>query len=806
MFFKNTRLYALPIFLCMLSFTLHPEIYQPPVPQKLERKTNMNMNWHFYRGTLSGAEKAEYNDSGTGWSSVALPHSCSYDSAPVVVTGEANWASEANYYKGNCWYRKTFGVPENTKKLFIEFEGAMQVATVYINGNRVGLHDNSGYTPFYFDITKHIIRGENNVVAVMLDNSLDNDIPPGSTPARPDYLLYSGLYRSVWLHAKDSVYIPIYSQHVRTDNVSASSAQVHAITPVTNDGATEKKVTVTVTLYDSTHTGVINKSSTLPIPAKSTDTVDILTDAVANPHLWSPSDPYMYSVQTVVSVDGATVDSVVEPCGFRFISWTAGPGGSFTLNGSRLEIRGMNVHQFQGWMENAVPDTRLYLEVKLVKSMGCNSIRCAHYPRSQSFYDACDKLGMLVYVEPPTWGWGYTPSARLWSRLDSCIKEMVTSARNHPCVYLWGLYNEPATNSNFTSQMTVLNNTAHRLDPTRFTVLANFRTGTAARTVPDVQGLNYATAGDANARWLNTESRTGFYWHSYRGSPVDLDTSHVDHENGNAYQQWLQMAFTMNTSDQLSGGYFWCFKDYNSPCNLEGNEGVVDRLTVPKTIFYMFRQYWTGLDPDYPRNVTPTTIELRSDTLGPLHANGADVFLLTTTMRDGAGSQSSTANGPVTYTVSPASGATIFGGNRQPAYAGRAGVFLRTTTTPATITVTAAYGNLPPASITLTTVQDTNHTPPFGAVSADNIASQQGIPEVSSLHISSSVKDYLFHCPRSSAGRLSIIDLQGRTAFVRDVGRGDVITIPRRMLGTGIYFGMWDDGLRQMISRINAGL
>jgi hypothetical protein len=804
----------LPIFVSMcLAFSAMAQIFQPAltVTDTLKRKVNMNMNWHFYKGTLAGAQAANFNDSGTGWSTVVVPHSCSYDSAPVVVTGSANWASENNYYKGDCWYRKTFGIPSGTKKLFIEFEGAMQVATVYVNGTLVGIHNNSGYTPFCYDISSYINRGVNNVAAVMLHNSIDAaaaDIPPGTTTARPDYLLYSGLYRSVWLHAKDSVYIPIYSQHIQTANVSAASAQIHALTPVKNDRTTAQTVSVTVTLFDSTLTVAGTPlTSSLEIPANTLDTFDMTTTAFANPHLWSPANPYMYSVQTLVRVGSTVVDSVEEPCGFRWFTWATGAGGSFNLNGSRLEIRGMCVHQFEGWIENAVPDTRYWQEVKMLKSMGCNSIRCSHYPRAQAFYDACDKQGMLVYVEQPSWGWDYTPSAVCWARMDSCVKEMILAARNHPCIYLWGLYNEPKTSANFSSQITVLNNMAHSLDTTRFTAMANIKTFNSAVTVPDVEGLNYSTTGDAASRWIGTESRntSTFSTSSYRGSSIDLDTT-ASTVAGTAYEEWNQISFTLNTSGQLSGGHFWCFKEYNSPCNLSGGEGVVDRLTIPKTMFYMFRKYWTGIAPDYPRPGTATTVQLLSDTIGPLRANGADVFLLTTTLRDGNGHQISSATGKVTYTVSPAECGTIFGGNIQPAYAGRAGALLRTTTTPGTITVTAAYSGLASASIALTTLQDTNRVPPFSSpVSINNLSALKLPPDAFKLKITRLRGGYVFHCPLASAGRLSIIDCQGTTVFSNTVGQGSAQIIRRQMLKNGVYYGVCENGPRRAISRLNAG-
>ena len=168
----------------------------------------------------------------------------------------------------------------------------------------------------------------------------------------------------------------------------------------------------------------------------------------------------MYSVSTVVTVGGVTVDSVVEPCGFRVITWTVANG--ISVNGTRMEIHGMCLHQNQAWIENAVPDERYYYEVKTIKAMGGNSIRCSHYPRAQAFYNACDRLGMLLYPEATSWGWSLTPTAACWARNDSCVKEMVLSGRNHPCIYAWGLYNEPngvsGTEPDFTTYITADNN------------------------------------------------------------------------------------------------------------------------------------------------------------------------------------------------------------------------------------------------------------------------------------------------------------------------------------------------------------
>ena len=769
------------LFCCAISFQSQG--------QTLKRKAGFNLNWKFYQGTPDGTPSAGTYSDGS-WQSVTLPHSASYD-APA-------WSAEINFYQGDCWYRKTFTVPASAKKVFIEFEGAMQTATVWVNGTQVGMHDNSGYTPFYFDISNFLVRGSSNTVALRLNNQKSPSIPPGGSS--PDFCLFGGLYRPVWLHFKDSVYVPIYTQQIQTEHVSAVSAQIHAMTAVKNDAATAKSVQVAITLLDAANATVGSQTATQSIPAGALDTFDMTTAAFSNPHLWSPVTPYMYSVQTLVSVNGSVVDSVVEPCGLRWFTWST---QGFYLNGARCAIKGMCLHQFEGWIGNAVPDSRYFQEIKLLKNLGCNSVRCSHYPRAQAFYDVCDKLGMLLYVEQPSWGWGMTPTAACWTRMDSCVKEMMMAGRNHPSIYLWGLFNEPVASGDFTTNITALQNRAKTLDTTRKTATANINgPWNAAVVVPDVVGLNYSTsityAGTTAKPWLNTESRNGFYYASSRGSALDLDTTSVAN-SGNAADEWSCMSYTLNTTGQLAGGHFWCFKDYNSPDNTNGFEGVVDRLTVPKTVFYMFRQYWTGQAAEYPRPGTATKIDFQADT-NSLSATGADIFLLTATMRDANNRQISTATGNVTFTVNPAAAATIFGGNTVAALAGRAGAFLRTTTTPSTISVTAAYSGLPSATLTLTTLP-VSESYTEGPVSIHAPMSRRMCEAAYALTVLPTSRGYLFHCP-PAPGRLRIVNYLGKMIFSAEVKKGSAVMVHRRTLGSGLFYGIWDNGARRVLTPV----
>ncbi|MBN2037942.1 MAG: beta galactosidase jelly roll domain-containing protein, partial [Chitinispirillaceae bacterium] len=161
------------ILLFVSLFLAYPGFSQA---QALKRKAGFNQNWKFYKGDMSGAYTPGFNDA--TWAVVNIPHSPSYDSlAP---------ASEMAYYVGTCWYRKSFALPANVKLAFIEFEAAMQSATVYLNGTQIDIHNNSGYTPFVLNISNQVVRGGNNVLAVRLNNQKSADIPPGWASAGPD--------------------------------------------------------------------------------------------------------------------------------------------------------------------------------------------------------------------------------------------------------------------------------------------------------------------------------------------------------------------------------------------------------------------------------------------------------------------------------------------------------------------------------------------------------------------------------------------------------------------------------------------
>ena len=214
---------------------------------KTREKIKTNNYWQFYKGNVEGAENVGYND--TNWETVHLPHTPQIEDIDVV-----------RHFQGICWYRKKL-TPDpmwKGKKLFIEFEAAMQVADVWVNGKHITTHY-GGYLPFIIDISDIDFDSE-NIIAVRLDNSDNADVPPGKPLGKLDFCYFGGLYRNVWLHVLNDVHISnaVYANKpasggvfVRYENVNGQSADVVVETHVVNYGDKENKVTLQSVLVDA---------------------------------------------------------------------------------------------------------------------------------------------------------------------------------------------------------------------------------------------------------------------------------------------------------------------------------------------------------------------------------------------------------------------------------------------------------------------------------------------------------------------------------------------------------------------------
>jgi beta-galactosidase len=408
--------------------------------QSAGRETPLNDGWRFLR--IDGATPPLQTDApesapafdDSKWESVFLPHT------PCLEAPER----ARNYFQGVCWYRRQI-TPDPAwrgKRVALQFEGAMQIADIWVNGRHVLTH-RGGYLPFTIDLTEALSALAPTVVAVRLDNTDQPDVPPGKKHDQLDFSYFGGLYRDVRLLVTDPLHftdavtanrVAGGGIFVRTESISPSSAVIRAQAEIMNEGANATNVWLHFTVLAPG--GMKVASADLPagaVPAGGEFTARCLL-AVPNPKLWHPDHPWLYELRTEVRRGDQVADSVRTRLGIRTLACDDKLG--FILNGEPLVIRGANRHQDFPWLGNAVPDPAAYRDLKRLKDAGFNFLRLAHYPQSPAVMDAGDELGLMVSVCTP--GWQYFNADDTFGNLArQNIREMVRWHRNHPCAVMW---------------------------------------------------------------------------------------------------------------------------------------------------------------------------------------------------------------------------------------------------------------------------------------------------------------------------------------------------------------------------------
>ena len=393
--------------------------------------------WRLY-ATNSGPIKqrsesidgANVNDA--SWQRVNLPHSVRLE--PLNASGGRN-------YQGVCWYRKHFLLPSQWKgrTLSLRFEGAMQVADVWLNGQHLTTHY-GGYLPFAMDLGKAARFGDDNALTVRLDNSDNPDVPPGKPQNALDFSYFGGLYRSVQLqvmaplHITDSVLANTPASggvFITYPQVSAASSTVRVRTDVANESAFPRDGEVTQELFAPDGSTVAKASGEAHFEARGGHSF-VQNLEVRAAKLWHPYHPDLYILHTLVREKGFVVDDVWSRIGIRSIRFDKNEG--LLLNGEPFFSSGANRHQDHPYVGAALPDSAQYRDVKKLRDAGFTSYR-SHYPQAPAFMDACDELGMLAIVSNP--GWQFMGGDLFKSRAYQNAREMVRRDRNHPCVILW---------------------------------------------------------------------------------------------------------------------------------------------------------------------------------------------------------------------------------------------------------------------------------------------------------------------------------------------------------------------------------
>jgi beta-galactosidase len=399
------------------------------------RVSRLDTGWKFVREDPADAHLPGFDD--RAWEQATLPHTARFER---LVTGPAGSADAQ--WQGVCWYRRRLRPDPRAAdgEILLRFEGAMNVADVWLDGQRVGGHL-GGYLPFVLDLTGKLMPGRDHLLAVRLNNR-DNPITGPKPLAQLDFNMYHGLYRPAYLIGKDRLSItdPLLGARpaeggvmVTYPRVSRGSATVRVQTHVRNAHAMERSFRVRVTLRESdgaTAASAISEPLTLPPGADMAVPQDLEVNA---PRLWSPSAPNLHRLDCEILAGGQVVDAESLRIGIRRIAIAE---DGFSINGETMFLRGTNRHQEHPYIGYALSDAAQYRDARRIKEAGFDYVRLSHYPHAPAFMDACDELGLVVMDCIP--GWQFFNPAPPFAELQyqNC-RDLIRRDRNHPCVILW---------------------------------------------------------------------------------------------------------------------------------------------------------------------------------------------------------------------------------------------------------------------------------------------------------------------------------------------------------------------------------
>ena len=396
-------------------------------------KINFNQNWKFVKqDSIINTSSYLFKVDDINWENVTLPHTVNIE--PLVISKQQ--------WQGICWYRKTFIVDSENKgkHIALYLEGAMQVAEIWLNGEKIASHK-GGYLPFYINISDKIHFEKDNVIAIRLNNKDNSQIPPGKPMVGLDFNYYSGLYRNVHLIVKDEIHI---TNPIQTDLVAGGGIFVetliattdHAVlkirTDVLNESKAKELLEVRQVIYNAN--GVIVASSLSKKKTINNSKIkSFITEIkVEKPELWSPESPKLYTVRVELLKDNIVIDRNESNFGIRSIKFDK---KGFYLNGETYKLRGTNRHQEYPFIGYALSDNAQYRDAYKIKEAGFNFVRLSHYPQSESFMDACDELGILVMDAIP--GWQFFGDKTFQENCYRDIRQVIRRDRNHPSVILW---------------------------------------------------------------------------------------------------------------------------------------------------------------------------------------------------------------------------------------------------------------------------------------------------------------------------------------------------------------------------------
>lgn len=582
--------------------------------------TNLDSDWLFTASNESTPRALD--QSGPRWERITLPHSWNALDATDPVPG---------HRRGAGWYRRTLSVDAYPagRRFVLRFEGANNVADVYVNGSRAGGHV-GGYVGFQVEITPFLKRG-NNQLEVRVDNSEDIDLIPSD---RSDFVIYGGITRDMWLE----VLPPVSLARVEstTPMVTRDSARLRVLIEIANPLHARGDYTIATTLR-SPDGAVVARSRTSARMGGDSSRALTVSLAVRNPRLWGPGHPALYKLEVSLSSGDTLVDQLDQSVGFRWYRFE--PNGPFYLNGERLLLRGTQRHEDYAGLGPALPNARHRSDMEMIRDMGANFVRLAHYPQDPEVYRAADSLGLLVWDELP-WDRGGLGGTRWRDNTRRLLAEQIRQNISHPSIILWSLGNEVGDlvesfhvgdTDSLRAFMGELRALTHSLDPTRLTATRKFNAGADVVDVysPSIWAgwyggvyRNYEKGLlDAHGKYprlLHMEYGADAHYGRHSEKPISGEGLRLDPRTDEAvgvpvaniardgdwsesYQTDLLDWYLMVTERQpwLAGSAQWIFRDFATPLRPENpipyvnEKGLFTRDGKPKDSYYVFRSYWT---------------------------------------------------------------------------------------------------------------------------------------------------------------------------------------------------------------------
>lgn len=555
---------------------------------------NLNQDWRFIQENAGLPEVFPEH-----WSVINLPHTWN------TVDGHDG---NGGYNRGCYWYAKSFTTPKQPLaggRVFVEIIAAGQQATVYVNGSEVIYHE-GGYSTFRADITDLCKEEGENLLVVACSNENKSSVYPQSA----DFTFYGGLYRGVNL-------ISVPNTHFDLEYYGGPGLQVTP-KPCECGGATfemvswvknpDENFTVMYSVKDAEGKEVASAVR----PADNTKVTVYVPDVTK----WDMDNPYLYTVTATLQRRNEAYDEISARVGVR--EFSCDPNKGFIINGVETPLRGVSRHQDRMYEGNALTREEHYEDARLIKELGANTIRLAHYQHSQDFYDACDEMGFAIWAEIPFISvMNQDPAAH-----ENCIsqmKELIIQNYNHPSIMFWGVSNEILIGGIFEKLVenhVELNALCKELDPTRLTTIAHVSmtpVESPMHGITDIESYNhyfgwYGGKMEDNGPWfdhfhkVHPEICVGVSEYGCEGIITYHGPNPACKDYSEEYQALYHehMAKVLDERPWIWSSHVWNMFDFGCAARDEGgvagrnNKGLItmDRKTK-KDSYYVYQAYWS---------------------------------------------------------------------------------------------------------------------------------------------------------------------------------------------------------------------